>query len=173
MRSGLRYPRPSLTFENPTLMSLTQNGTSGHSRGDSTAATVGASSQWTHRWSEMDSNFRFRARAPHGRAISAVSIPTPTTRASSRTSPALRRAARWRPGDPRLHAFSLIGPMVMVMPFREVFGGVGTDPPDLGLCIPRLLRRPRRRSGIKASTGGRGPMKKQRIYPTHQLCPVS
>ena|ERR1700730_10859369 len=35
------------------------------------------------------------------------------------------------PGDPRLHAFSLIGPMVMVMPFREVFGGVGTDPPDL------------------------------------------
>ena len=37
------------------------------------------------------------------------------------------------PGDPRLHAFSLIGPMVMVMPFREVFGGVGTDPPDLGL----------------------------------------
>jgi hypothetical protein len=43
----------------------------------------------------------------------------------------LTRAARWRPGDPRLHAFSLIGPMVMVMPFREVFGGVGTDPPDL------------------------------------------
>jgi hypothetical protein len=77
------------------------------------------------------------------------------------------------PGDPRLHAFSLIGPMVMVMPFREVFGGVGTDPPDLGLCIPRLLRRPRRRSGIKASTGGRGPMKKQRIYLTHQLCPVN
>jgi hypothetical protein len=47
----------ALTFEKPTLMSLTQNGTSGHSRGDSTAATVGASSQWTHRWREMDSNF--------------------------------------------------------------------------------------------------------------------
>jgi hypothetical protein len=46
----LRYPRPSLTFEKPTLMSLTQNGTSGHSRGDSTAATVGASSQLAHRW---------------------------------------------------------------------------------------------------------------------------
>ena len=31
----------ALTFEKPTLMSLTQNCTSGHSRGDSTAATVG------------------------------------------------------------------------------------------------------------------------------------
>jgi hypothetical protein len=68
--SGLRYPRPSLTFEKPTLMSLTQNGTNGHSRGDSTAATVGASSQWTHRWRKTDSNLwshfqrgqRFRAR---------------------------------------------------------------------------------------------------------------
>jgi AcrR family transcriptional regulator len=35
------------------------------------------------------------------------------------------------PGDPRLHAFSLMGPMVMAMLFREVFGRVGTDPPDL------------------------------------------
>jgi AcrR family transcriptional regulator len=35
------------------------------------------------------------------------------------------------PGDPRLHAFSLMGPMVMAMLYREVFGGVGTDPPDL------------------------------------------
>jgi AcrR family transcriptional regulator len=35
------------------------------------------------------------------------------------------------PGDPRLHAFSLMGPMVMAMLFREVFGGIGTDPPDL------------------------------------------
>jgi hypothetical protein len=35
------------------------------------------------------------------------------------------------PGDPRLHAFSLMGPMVMAMLFREVFGEVGTDPPDL------------------------------------------
>jgi hypothetical protein len=25
-------------------------------------------------------------------------------------------------GDPRLHAFSLMGPMVMAMLFREVFG---------------------------------------------------
>src|SRR5262252_3414775 len=36
------------------------------------------------------------------------------------------------PGDPRLHAFSLMGPMVMAMLFREVFGGVGAHPPDLG-----------------------------------------
>jgi AcrR family transcriptional regulator len=35
------------------------------------------------------------------------------------------------PGDPRLHAFSLVGPMVMAMLFREVFGGVGPDPPGL------------------------------------------
>jgi hypothetical protein len=35
------------------------------------------------------------------------------------------------PGDPRLYAFSLMGPMVMAMLFREVFGGVDADPPDL------------------------------------------
>jgi AcrR family transcriptional regulator len=35
------------------------------------------------------------------------------------------------PGDPRLHAFSLMGPMVMAMLFREVFGGVAANPPDL------------------------------------------
>ena len=34
------------------------------------------------------------------------------------------------PGDPRLHAFSLMGPMVMAMLFREVFGGEA-NPPDL------------------------------------------
>jgi AcrR family transcriptional regulator len=54
------------------------------------------------------------------------------------------------PGDARLHAFSLMGPMVMAMLFREVFSEVGADPPDLaaladqhartalsGLLIPR------------------------------------
>ena len=35
------------------------------------------------------------------------------------------------PGDPRLHAFSLMGPMVMAMLFGEVFGGVTANPPDL------------------------------------------
>jgi hypothetical protein len=35
------------------------------------------------------------------------------------------------PGDPRLHAFSLMGPMVMAMLFGEVFGGVAANPPDL------------------------------------------
>src|SRR6516164_9388259 len=35
------------------------------------------------------------------------------------------------PGDARLHAFSLMGPMVMAMLFREVFGEVGGNPPDL------------------------------------------
>jgi AcrR family transcriptional regulator len=35
------------------------------------------------------------------------------------------------PGDPRLHTFSLMGPMVMAMLFREVFGEVGANLPDL------------------------------------------
>ena len=35
------------------------------------------------------------------------------------------------PGDPRLHAFSLMGPMVMAMLFREVFGEAGGNLPDL------------------------------------------
>ena len=35
------------------------------------------------------------------------------------------------PGNPRLHAFSLMGPMVMAMLFREVFGGVDANPPNL------------------------------------------
>jgi len=36
-----------------------------------------------------------------------------------------------RGGDPRLHAFSLFGPLIMAMLFREVFSGIATDPPDL------------------------------------------
>jgi AcrR family transcriptional regulator len=35
------------------------------------------------------------------------------------------------PGDPRLHAFSMVGPLLMAVLFREVFGPEGTDPPDL------------------------------------------
>ena len=35
------------------------------------------------------------------------------------------------PGDPRLYAMSLMGPMVMGLLFREVFGQVSTDLPDL------------------------------------------
>ena len=35
------------------------------------------------------------------------------------------------PGDPRFHAFSLMGPLVMAMLFGEVFGGTGASPPDL------------------------------------------
>lgn len=35
---------------------------------------------------------------------------------------------RWRPA---IRAFSLMSPMVMAMLFREVFGGVGANPPDL------------------------------------------
>jgi AcrR family transcriptional regulator len=35
------------------------------------------------------------------------------------------------PGDPRLYAFSLAGPMVMALLYREVFTDIGADPPDL------------------------------------------
>ena len=35
------------------------------------------------------------------------------------------------PGDPRLHTFSLMGPMVMAMLFREVFVRVNANSPDL------------------------------------------
>jgi AcrR family transcriptional regulator len=36
-----------------------------------------------------------------------------------------------RPGDPRIHAFSLVGPLLMATLYREVFAGVADDPPDL------------------------------------------
>jgi AcrR family transcriptional regulator len=36
-----------------------------------------------------------------------------------------------RPGDPRLYAFSLAGPLLMATLFRDVFGEVSPDPPDL------------------------------------------
>jgi AcrR family transcriptional regulator len=34
-------------------------------------------------------------------------------------------------GDARLHAFSLVGPMVMALLFREVFANIAPNPPDL------------------------------------------
>lgn len=63
------------------------------------------------------------------------------------------------PGDPRLHAFSLMGPMVMAMLFREVFGEVTANPPDLqaladqhartalrGLLLPTVAEADERRT---------------------------
>jgi len=44
------------------------------------------------------------------------------------------------PGDPRLHAFSLVGPLVMAMLFREVFGDVGADSPDLQVLAGQHAR---------------------------------
>jgi AcrR family transcriptional regulator len=44
------------------------------------------------------------------------------------------------PGDPRLYAFSLMGPMVMAMLFREVFGGVDANPPDLDALADQHAR---------------------------------
>jgi AcrR family transcriptional regulator len=45
-----------------------------------------------------------------------------------------------RPGDPRLHAFSLLGPMVMAMLFRDVFAGVSQHPPDLARLAAQHAR---------------------------------
>jgi AcrR family transcriptional regulator len=36
-----------------------------------------------------------------------------------------------KPGDPRLYAFSLVGPLLMAVLFGEVFAGIAPDPPDL------------------------------------------
>ncbi len=38
---------------------------------------------------------------------------------------------RCRAGDPRLHAFSILGPMMAGMIFRQVFAPTGAEPPDL------------------------------------------
>jgi hypothetical protein len=52
---------------------------------------------------------------------------------SRESHPDCRGAARGeaRPGDPRLHVFSLIGPLFMAALFTEVFGEAGDAPPDL------------------------------------------
>jgi AcrR family transcriptional regulator len=44
------------------------------------------------------------------------------------------------PGNPRLYVFSLIGPMVMAMLFREVFSGVDANPPDLDALADQHAR---------------------------------
>lgn len=36
-----------------------------------------------------------------------------------------------RPGDPRLYAFSIVGPLLAGTLFREIFGGSGAELPDL------------------------------------------
>jgi AcrR family transcriptional regulator len=57
------------------------------------------------------------------------------------------------PGDPRLYAFSLMGPMVMAMLFREVFGGVDANSPDLNALADQHARTALR--GLLApATGG-------------------
>jgi AcrR family transcriptional regulator len=44
------------------------------------------------------------------------------------------------PGDARLYAFSLAGPMVMAVLYREVFGSDGADPPDLSAVAAQHAR---------------------------------
>ena len=43
-------------------------------------------------------------------------------------------------GDPRLYAFSLMGPLVMGGLFRAVFGEEGTDAPDLAALAAQHAR---------------------------------
>lgn len=45
-----------------------------------------------------------------------------------------------KPGDPRLYAFSLMGPMVMGALFREVFGEVSEQPLDLDALAAQHAR---------------------------------
>jgi AcrR family transcriptional regulator len=58
------------------------------------------------------------------------------------------------PGDPRLHAFSLMGPMVMAMLFGEVFGGVAANPPDLPALADQHARGAARPADADADAGG-------------------
>jgi AcrR family transcriptional regulator len=53
------------------------------------------------------------------------------------TAAVVRAQARGevRAGDPRLHAFSLVGPLVMGVIWREVFEPVGAPSPDLGALV--------------------------------------
>jgi len=44
------------------------------------------------------------------------------------------------PGDPRLYAFSLAGPMIMGVLFREVFGDAASEPPDLQILAAQHAR---------------------------------
>jgi AcrR family transcriptional regulator len=60
------------------------------------------------------------------------------------------------PGDPRLHAFSLMGPMVMAMLFGEVFGGVSANPPDLQALADQHARTALRGLLIPATGGADG-----------------
>lgn len=53
---------------------------------------------------------------------------------------AAQAAGEVRPGDPRTHAFSLVGPLLMATLFREVFAGVSADPPDLGQVAEQHIR---------------------------------
>jgi AcrR family transcriptional regulator len=53
---------------------------------------------------------------------------------------AAQAAGEIRPGDPRTHAFSLVGPMLMATLFREVFEGVAADPPDLAQVAAQHAR---------------------------------
>ena len=61
---------------------------------------------------------------------SSESALTGTLRPLQTKCPGFCRTCR-EDGTLRPHAFSLMGPMVMAMLFREVFAGVGANPPDL------------------------------------------
>ena len=70
-------------------------------------------------------NFPDLARIWHDEVVSPV-IDT-VARAIARA----QERGEVRNGDPRLYAFSLLGPLIMAMLFRDVFGGISSQPPDL------------------------------------------
>jgi AcrR family transcriptional regulator len=57
-----------------------------------------------------------------------------------------------RAGDPRVHAFSLVGPLFMGMLFRDVFAGISSDIPDLQALASQHARTAL--EGLLTATGG-------------------
>ncbi|MBS0334937.1 MAG: TetR/AcrR family transcriptional regulator [Proteobacteria bacterium] len=53
---------------------------------------------------------------------------------------AAQAAGEVRPGDPRTHAFSVVGPLLMATLFREVFAGLADDLPNLAQVADQHAR---------------------------------
>lgn len=58
-------------------------------------------------------------------------IVQPALGVATRLIAAAQARGEARPGDPRLHAFSLIGPMLLGVIWRETFAPIGGEPVDL------------------------------------------
>jgi AcrR family transcriptional regulator len=79
-------------------------------------------------------NFPDLARIWHDEVVS------PVIDTLSRVIARAQARGEMRAGDPRLHAFSLLGPLIMAMLFRDVFADVSGDPPDVARLAEQHAR---------------------------------